>query len=84
MLASMSVPIATTAMSKSRDADLRQGVAVGRVGLRRLRQQVGVILDGLRVGVDAEHLVPELDQRLSPRAAEPAEPDDEELLLPSQ
>ena len=65
-----------------RRADLRHRLGIGRIALDDVRQLVCVPLHGLLAEVDAEHLVAELDERLGKRAAETAEPDDEELLLP--
>ena len=45
---------------------------------------VPVLLDVLRVDVDPEDLVAQLDQRLREVPAEASEPDDEELLPVSQ
>jgi hypothetical protein len=57
---------------------------VRRVGLDDVRQLLGVALHELRVRVDPEHLVAVLHEVLGERAAEPAQPHDEELLVPSQ
>jgi hypothetical protein len=69
---------------KVRCADLAHRVLVGRVRFDDMREDVGVILNAPRVGIDAEHLVTELYERPRERAAEAAEPDDEELPFPSQ
>ena len=52
---------------------------VRRVGLDDVREDAGELLDGLRVDVDAEHLVAHADEGLRETAAEAAEPDDDEL-----
>ena len=56
-LASMSVPMPTTARAKSCDAELAQRVRVGGVGLDHVGEPVRPVLHDLLVLVDAEHLV---------------------------
>ncbi len=45
-----------------------------------MREDAGEVLHGLRVGVDAQHLVAHADEGLREAAAEAAQPDDDELL----
>ena len=78
------MPIATTAIWKVARAELPHRLGVGRVRLDDVRELLRVALDELRARVDAEHLVAVGDQILGERAAEPAQPDHEELLAPSQ
>ena len=73
----MSAPIATTARSKSRDAELAQRLVVGGVGLDDVGEVVGPALDERRVLVDGEHFLPMLHQRLGDGGAEPAQADDD-------
>ena len=79
MLASISVPMATTAVSNSPGAELAHGALVRRVGLDDVGEDAGELLDVLRVGVDAQHLVAHADEGLRETAAEAAQPDDDEL-----
>ena len=78
-LASTSAPIATTAVTASPTPSWRSVVFVGRVGLHDVGEVTGVLLDAVRVGVDAEHLVAHVDQRGGERGTEPAEPDHDDL-----
>ena len=65
-------------------AELAHRVDARRVGLGHVCDHVPVLLDVLRVDVDPEDLVAQLDQRLREVPAEASEPDDEELLPVSQ
>ena len=56
-------------------AEAPQGVAVRRVRLDDVGEPVRPGLHELGVLVDAEHVVPEADERFGDRAAEPAEAD---------
>jgi hypothetical protein len=42
-------------------------------------EELGVVLDAILVGVDAEHLVAHVDQRRRERRPESAQPDDDDL-----
>ena len=66
-LASMSVPMATTARSKSPDAELAQGLVVGAVGAHHVGELVSPSLDQSLVRVDGEDLVAEPDQATRPQ-----------------
>ena len=65
-------------------SELAHRDGIGRVRLDDVCQRPRVVLDLLRVGIRAEHLVAEHGELDRERPAEAAEPADEELVLPSQ
>jgi hypothetical protein len=79
MLASMSVPMATTGDLEVLGAELHQGLGVRGVHLHGVRQPAQRLLDDLRVGVHAEDLVAELDERVGEGGAEASQADHDHL-----
>jgi hypothetical protein len=79
MLASMSVPIATTATWKSFAPSCSSAFRVGGVHLHGMGQPPECVLHDVGLGIDPQHLVAELDQRVGECAAEATEADDDDL-----
>ena len=79
MLASTSVPIATTAVSNSFAPSWRIACSSVESASTTCVSTPGELLHELRVRVDAQHLVAHADERLREPAAEAAQPDDDEF-----